>query len=297
MNDSGMAAARALEVIAPGPLATVQDLGRRGHAAMGVGAAGAADPDALRLANRALGNPEDAAVIEVTLGGLAVRCHGGIFATVTGAPAPIAVAGRAEAPYTVFYAPDGVELRLAAPPVGMRSYLGVRGGVTVPPVLGSRSTDTLAALGPDPLSPGTVLAVGPPPAAPPLVDVLPVAGPAAGDVWLRVLPGPRDDWFTDEAHRTLLSRPYEVSSEIDRVGMRLAGPRLARARAGELPSEGMVTGALQVPPSGLPVLFLADHPLTGGYPVIAVVAAADVGRAAQARPGQRLRFTTRLLQR
>ncbi|MQA96419.1 MAG: 5-oxoprolinase/urea amidolyase family protein [Streptosporangiales bacterium] len=281
---------RALEVVTPGFLSTVQDLGRPGRAALGVGAAGAADRDALKLANRALGNPEGAAAIEATLGGLVVRARGGMFAAVTGAPVTLTVNGRGEGPYGVFYLPDGAELRMGPPPAGLRSYLAVRGGLTVDEVLGSRSTDTFAALGPPALGPGAVLPVGPPPADPPLLDALPVAPPAIGDVELRVVLGPRDDWFTAEALHTFLTEPYEVTSELDRVGIRLAGTPLTRTRDGELPSEGMVTGALQVPPSGLPVLFLADHPLTGGYPVIAVVAAADIGRAAQVRPGQRLRF-------
>ncbi|MFG2002864.1 biotin-dependent carboxyltransferase family protein [Spirillospora sp. NPDC048911] len=281
-----------LEIISPGPLSTVQDLGRPGHAALGVGAAGAADPAALRLANRALGNPEGAAAIEVTLGGLTLRSHKAVYAIVTGAPAPITVNGRSEAPYAPFLIPADAELRLATPPTGLRSYLAIRGGLDITPTLGSRSTDTFAKLGPAALTAGTLLPIGPHPIAPIGVDVLPVAPPPSGDVHLRVLPGPRADWFTEDARRTLLTSPYEVTSEIDRVGMRLTGPPLTRARHDELPSEGMITGALQVPSSGAPVLFLADHPLTGGYPVIAVVATPDIGRAAQTRPGQRLRFHT-----
>ncbi|MBE1537735.1 5-oxoprolinase subunit C family protein [Actinomadura algeriensis] len=281
---------RLLDVLATGPLATVQDLGRFGHAALGVGTSGAADPASLRLANRALGNPEGAAAIEVTLGGLRIRGRGGVFAIVTGAPAPLVLDGRPAPPNTVLHVPDGAELRLGTPPAGLRSYLAVRGGVAVPPVLGSRSTDTLSGLGPPPLEPGAVLPVGPPPDAPPLLDVLPVAPPPAGTVELRAVPGPRDDRLVPGALAALFGGTFEVTSETDRVGMRLAGPRLNHADRGELPSEGTVTGALQVPPSGNPVLFLADRPVTGGYPVIAVVATADVGRAAQARPGQRLRF-------
>lgn len=278
-----------LEVIVPDPFSTIQDLGRPGHAALGVGASGAADPAALRLANRALGNPEESAALEVVLGGLTLHSHIAVYAVVTGAPAPVTVNGRAEPPYAPFFIPKGAIVRLATPPTGLRSYLAVRGGIETPPVLGSRSTDTLAKLG-TPLTPGMILPVGPPPATPLSIDVLPVLPPPAGDLHLRVLPGPRADWFTEDALRTLLSEPYEVTTQIDRVGMRLTGPLLARARTGELPSEGMVTGALQVPPSGTPVLFLADHPLTGGYPVVAVVETPDIGRAAQARPGQILRF-------
>ncbi|MDL4816116.1 5-oxoprolinase subunit C family protein [Actinomadura opuntiae] len=281
---------RGLDVLQSGLLATVQDLGRPGHAALGVGVAGAADPDSFRLANRAVGNPESAAAIEVTFGGLRVRSRGGVFAALTGAPAPLTVDGRAVAPYSVFHVPDGAELRMGTPAAGLRSYLAVRGGIAVPPVLGSRSTDTLSGLGPPPLKAGDVLPVGPPPRANPLLDVLPVAPPPASGIELRAIPGPRADWLVPGALDALFGAPYEVTSEIDRVGMRLDGPRLEHAGRGELPSEGTVTGAVQVPPSGLPVLFLADHPVTGGYPVIAVVVSADIGRAAQARPGQRLRF-------
>lgn len=281
---------RGLDVLRTGPLATVQDLGRPGLAALGVGVSGAADPVSLRLANRAVGNPVGAAALEVTLGGLRVRCRGGLFAAVTGAPVPLLVGGRPEASHAVFHIPDGAELRMGTPPAGLRSYLAVRGGIAVPPVLGSRATDTLAGLGPAPLAPGDVLPVGPPPREAPLLDVLPVRPPPAGDIELRAVPGPRADWFAPGALDALFTGPYTVTSDIDRVGMRLDGPELARGRPGELPSEGTVAGALQVPPAGQPVLFLADHPLTGGYPVIAVVASADIGRAAQARPGQRLRF-------
>lgn len=281
---------RALDVLATGPLATVQDLGRPGLAALGVGQSGAADAAALRLANRLVGNPDGDAGLEVTFGGLEVRAHGGLHVALAGAPCPMTVDGRQVAPYAPVWLPDGATLRLGAPPCGLRGYLAVRGGVDVPPVLGSRSTDTLAGLGPAPLAAGDRVPVGAPSAAMPGVDLAPVRRPDDGEVRLRVVLGPRAEWFTDAGRATLLASPYEVTAESDRVGMRLAGPELERARDDELPSEGMVAGALQVPPSGRPTLFLADHPVTGGYPVVATVVAADVGRAAQARPGQRLRF-------
>lgn len=281
---------RALDVLATGPLTTVQDLGRPGLAALGVGQSGAADTAALRLANRLVGNPEDRAGLEITFGGLEVRARGGLYVALAGAPCPMTVDGRQVAPYAPEWLPDGATLRLAAPACGLRSYLAVRGGIDVPPVLGSRATDTLAGLGPSPLAPGDQVPVGVPAASMPGVDLATVRRPEHGEVRLRVVLGPRDDWFTPAALHALLAEPYEVTAESNRVGMRLAGPALERSREGELPSEGMVCGALQVPPSGQPTLFLADHPVTGGYPVIATVVAGDIGLAAQARPGQLLRF-------
>lgn len=281
-----------LRVLATGPLATVQDLGRTGMGDIGVGVSGAADRGALRLANRLVGNPEEAAGIESTLGGLALCARRGITVAVTGADCPVAVDGREAAVNTVLRVPAGSELTTGTPESGSRAYLAVRGGVDVEPVLGSRSTDTLSGLGPDPLRTGDLLPVGAPTEDFPVVDAAPVPGPQAGDLVLTVVPGPRADWFTEDALSTLLGGTYRVTPRSDRVGMRLDGPLLERARAGELPSEGMVPGALQVPPAGEPTLFLADHPVTGGYPVIAVVRSADVDRAAQARPGQRLRFRT-----
>jgi len=157
-------------------------------------------------------------------------------------------------------------------------------------VLGSRSTDTLSGLGPEPLRTGTRLPIGQPQAPLPAVDLAPVAALPAEPA-LRVIPGPRDDWFTQEALSVLCAQPYQVGSDSNRVGVRLSAPQpLARKVSGELPPEPMVLGALQVPPSGQPILFLADHPVTGGYPVIAVVTAADLHHAAQVRAGQRVRF-------
>jgi allophanate hydrolase subunit 2 len=159
----------------------------------------------------------------------------------------------------------------------------------VDPVLGSRSTDLLSGLGPAPLTNGSVLPLGSPSGLHTRVDVAPQPAPPA-ELVLRVTPGPRHGWFTPEAVRTLTSRPYRVSPMSNRIGLRTEGPALERARSGELPSEGMVLGAVQVPPDGRPVVFLADHPTTGGYPVIAVVRASDLPAAAQAVPGTPVRF-------
>ncbi|WP_199433966.1 biotin-dependent carboxyltransferase family protein [Qaidamihabitans albus] len=282
-----------LEVLEAGPLSTVQDLGRSGFAGIGVGMSGAADRSSLRLANRLAGNDEAAAAVEVTLGGFAARALRPLTVVVTGAPCPVTVGGRGAAPNALVHVPAGAVLRLGTPERGLRSYVAVRGGVTVAPVLGSRATDLLSGLGPEPLCPGTVLPVGPVPARWPSVGFAPVAPLAADELVLTVVPGPRHDWFTERALGTLLAEPYTVTSESNRIGIRLDGPALDRRRDDELPSEGMVAGALQVPPASRPTLFLADHPVTGGYPVIAVVVAADVDKAAQARPGLRLRFTAR----
>ncbi len=280
----------ALEVLRTGPLTTVQDAGRPGRAALGVSPSGAVDREAYGLANRLVGNREGAAVLELTLGALELRARGRLTIAVTGAMAPVTVAGQAVDTHVALDVPDGATVTFGPPRTGLRSYVAARGGVATEPVLGSRSTDVLAGLG-RPLEDGDVLPVGTTTGGPvPAVDVAPVRALPEGDLELRVLVGPRDDWFTDEALRLLREEPFAVASDSNRVGMRLDGPTLDRSRADELPSEGTVAGAVQVPPSGQPVLFLADHPVTGGYPVIAVVLAADLPLAGQARPGQRLRF-------
>ncbi|WP_138759787.1 biotin-dependent carboxyltransferase family protein [Modestobacter altitudinis] len=275
---------KTLTVLATGPLTTVQDEGRPGQAALGIGRSGVCDRASAALANRLVGNPPDAAVLEVTFGGLAVRAGSDLLVVTTGARCP----GAPHAAPTLLRA--GAELRLGAPAGGLRSYLAVRGGIAVPPVLGSRATDVLAGLGPPVVAPGDVLPVGPPTSPPAGVDLAPVADPPAGAVTVAVLPGPRADWFGAAGWSGLVGRPWTVSSDSNRVGVRLDGVPLDRVRAGELPSEGMVRGALQVPPAGTPVLFLADHPVTGGYPVIGYVVDADVDRCAQLRPGQTLRL-------
>jgi KipI family sensor histidine kinase inhibitor len=366
----------AIEVIKPGPLATVQDLGRPGYGHLGVPRSGAADVASLRLANRLVGNPDGAAGIEFTLGRAALRFPAGARVAVTGAPVPLTVEPRTQEvaedgpgstesdppgdtargvtgkaatnlpgdtargvtggaaagvmPHgSTFEVPAGSVLRVGAPPAGVRSYLAVRGGVGVPLVLGSRSADLRSGLGPAALRPGDVLPVGAPgpvsqlaaeapgpaspmaaeapgpaspmaaeapgPASPMAAEatgVQPTAMPVAGETAvLHVVPGPREDWFAPDALRELCAGTYVVTPASDRTGLRLDGPALPFAGRGELLSEGVVTGALQVPHGGRPILLLADHPVTGGYPVIATVVSADIGLAAQLRPGSKLRFT------
>lgn len=276
-----------LHVLATGPLTLVQDRGRSGLAHLGVPRAGALDLPAAALANRLVGNDADAAVLEVVLGGLELRAEVACWVAVTGAPAPLEVAGVARGHGRAERLPAGATLRLGRPRTGVRTYLAVAGGIAVDPVLGSRSTDTLAWLGPPAVRPGVRLPLGRPHAVPRPLDMPPAHRPGP----LRVTPGPRADWFASDALDVLCGSTYVVEADSNRVGLRLDGPAPARVRAGELPSEGMVLGAVQVPPSGRPVVFLADHPPTGGYPVLAVVHPDDLWRCAQLRPGERVRFS------
>jgi biotin-dependent carboxylase-like uncharacterized protein len=280
---------RALVVVRAGALTTVQDRGRPGHAHLGVPRSGALDGPAAALVNRLVGNPPETAVLETTLNGCAVRPRSTVTAAVGGAPCPVTVDGRPVAWGTPVRIPAGSVLDIGSAVSGVRSYLAVAGGIAVDPVLGSRSTDLLSGLGPPPLTDGTVLPLGQPLTPHARVDAVPHPAPPA-ELILHVTLGPRDDWFTQDAIRTFTSRPYRVSTSSNRIGLRTEGPALERALPGELPSEGMVLGAVQVPPDGHPVIFLADHPTTGGYPVIAVVRPTDLPPAAQAAPGTQVRF-------
>jgi biotin-dependent carboxylase-like uncharacterized protein len=281
--------ARYVEVVRAGALTTVQDLGRRGYAHLGVGRAGALDQPAHRLANRLVGNPEHAASLETTVNGCAVRAGCPLVAAVTGAPCPVRVDGRPVAWGAPVRVPAGAVLELGRVTAGLRSYLAFAGGVRAAPVLGSRSADLLSGLGPGPLRDGERLPVGAPYGPSAAVDAAPCPGPPT-ELVVPLVPGPRADWFAPHALRILAAGGYTVSPASNRIGLRTEGPALPRARDGELPSEGMVLGAVQVPPDGRPVIFLADHPTTGGYPVIGVVPQDCLAPAAQAAPGTPVRF-------
>ncbi|MEV4821730.1 biotin-dependent carboxyltransferase family protein [Micromonospora sp. NPDC049274] len=276
-----------IEVLRAGALTTVQDLGRPGWAHLGVPRSGALDPTALRLANRLVGNPEQAAGLEITLTGCTLRLTHAATVAITGAEVAVRAGDRPGDTGRPLTVPAGTVLRVGPARRGVRSWLAVAGGIDVPPVLGSRATDTLAGLGPPVLRDGDRLPLGVPVAEPAPVDVT-VGPPPAPELHLSVRLGPRDDWFTPSALDLLFGTPYTVSPVSNRVGARLAGAALPRAVAGELPSEGIVLGAVQVPADGQPLIFLADHPTTGGYPVMGVVT--DVTPLAQARPGTTVRF-------
>ena len=298
---------RALHIESPGLQALVQDLGRPGLGDLGVAESGAADQASALQANRLVGNDPGDAVIEALWGGLDVRAEGDLVVAVAGAHVPLEVrdaAGEAVGhphPCRPFPLLDGERLVLGAPSAGLRAYVAARGGMAVAPVLGSRSTDTMSGIGPALLAAGARLPVGEGQRFHAVVPEEPPAVVLQGEPVLRVIQGPRDDWFTADALGVLTGQSWEAQGSSDRVGVRLrpagasdgqAQPRrvIERSREGELRSEGMVAGALQVPPSGEPVLFLADHPVTGGYPVIAVVVPEDLPLAAQLVPGQRVRF-------
>ncbi|WP_278313602.1 5-oxoprolinase subunit C family protein [Lolliginicoccus levis] len=281
----------ALEVTATGPLALLQDEGRPGYSAQGVTWSGAADLGAYRAANRLVGNQPGMACIEITLGGFEARALRTVCCAITGAAAGSRINGRAHAAHHLLWLEPGDHLEVEAPESGCRSYLAARGGFRGARVLGSRSTDTLSGLGPPPLAAGDLLELGDGSASWPAATLLPplIVPPRAGPVHLPVLRGPRDDWFTPEAWAVLCGSMFEVTAEASRAGVRLECPEpLERARENELPSEGMMPGAIQVPPSGQPVVFLRDHPVTGGYPVIGVVL--DVDAVGQLRPGDQVRF-------
>jgi biotin-dependent carboxylase-like uncharacterized protein len=275
-----------LTVEQAGALATVQDRGRAGLAHLGVPRAGPLDRPAAELANRLVGNGPDAAVLEVTWGGLELTSDTGTWVAVTGAEGPLTVDGAERGHGRAEWMPAGGRLRLGTPVRGVRSYVAVAGGIDVAPVLGSRATDTLAWVGPPRVEDGTRLPVGAPEGPPAATDTPRprLRGP------LRVTPGPRADWFAGDALDRLCTAPYAVTEDSNRVGLRLDGDPPPRVRDEELPSEGMVLGAVQVPPDGRPVVLLADHPPTGGYPVLAVVDPDDLWLCGQLRPGEELRF-------
>jgi biotin-dependent carboxylase-like uncharacterized protein len=277
---------RYLEVLAPGLLATIQDRGRPGRGELAVSPSGAADRGAAALANRLVGNRAGAAGIEATLGGLVARAGADLVVAVAGAPVGVEVDDRPMGMHATLHVPAGAVIALGTPERGLRSYLAVRGGIDVAPVLGSRSFDVLSAIGPPPLRAGDRLPVGRPRGQLPAIDVAPVPAFVAGDVVVTCTPGPRADWLTPGASAALTATRWQVASESNRIAVRLDGPPLARRDDRELASEGLVRGAIQVPASGRPLIFLADHPTTGGYPVVAVVDDAASDAVAQLRPGQ-----------
>lgn len=279
-----------LEILRTGPLAIVQDLGRVGLAHLGVTRSGAADRRSHTLANRLVANPDDRATIEVTMGGFAARVRGGdVDIAVTGADTHAIAGSTMFGANSIQHVRDGEVISLGVPESGLRTYLAIRGGIDVLPVLGSRSYDVLSGIGPLPLQPADVLPIGEHTEDYPELEQAPVAAISNQLVDLLVVPGPRDDWLANAD--ALVHTVWMASDRSDRVGMRLQGRPLAhRDKGRQLPSEGTTRGAIQVPPNGLPVILGPDHPITGGYPVVGVIADRDIDTIAQVRPGQPVRL-------
>jgi antagonist of KipI len=296
----------ALVVIRPGMLTTVQDRGRWGYQSRGVPVAGPMDPVSHRLANALVGNDASAAMLEVTLLGPELEFEDERVVAVAGAVFSLTIDGRTislSPPASPFLVPMGARLRFGARLRGARAYLAIAGGIDVLPVLGSRATHVISAMGGfegRAARPGDRLPLGPASDAqrtvrPPGVPIVTLpdsgAGAIASEATVRVLPGPQVDRFTSESLHLLQSAPYVIAQNSDRMGFRLEGPVLAHSRGPEIISDATGLGALQVPSSGQPILLMADRQTTGGYPKIATVITADLPVAAQLAPGDSIRFT------
>ncbi|TYR20849.1 carboxyltransferase domain-containing protein [Corynebacterium urealyticum] len=279
-----------------GLLSLVQDRGRPGHGDIGVTRSGALDRASARAANAAVGNHSSAAVIE-NIGGLRITANVDTVLAVTGAEATVEVSTRSGQQATKTLAQPigllaGEELAVRPTGTGARSYVAIRGGLATDTVLDSAASDVLSGMGPAPLADGDLLKAGR--ATRTAVDPT-ILNPAdsTNAATLRCVLGPRDDWFAEQTVQDFLSTTWEVSGQSNRIGLRMTGPEgaeLTREREEELASEGMLPGSIQVPPNGLPVLFLADHPVTGGYPVIATVIPEDMDAAGQLPPGSTVTF-------
>lgn len=275
----------------------MQDEGRFNQSKIGVGSAGALDLASMHLANRIVGNPINTAVIELLNGGLKAKVQAAVILAVTGAISNIRVkfvdGQTADFASCQPIALDvGDEFHIQTPTAGLRNYLSIRGGFALKPVLNSYSFDSLAVLGPAPLKVGNVLYQGNATTSNISHETAPTHLPIAGEtVELDIVMGPRTDWFEPNSVDRLCQQLWLVTNESNRVGLRLAGVMpLVRCISHELESEATAIGALQIPPSGQPVLFMNDHPLTGGYPVIASVAKHHWDLLAQIPVGCQIKF-------
>lgn len=282
-----------LEVLSPGAFASVQDLGRRGYRRMGVPWAGALDLGLMRLANALAGNAPGQPVIECFDGGQQFSARGGALRVAVAGDVAVELHSAGERrvfpAWRSFTLADGEQLRLGRMPRGRIAIVALA-GLALPLVLGSAATYARAGLGG---LDGRVLTAGarlPAVAAPDLPEQMLAQQPAGSGGPIRVITGPQADHFSDQALATLFSAEYRVSTDADRMGVRLEGPALTHRGAPEIVSDATVPGSIQVPGNGQPIVLLADAQTAGGYPKIATVVSADLGRMAAARPGQMLRF-------
>jgi biotin-dependent carboxylase-like uncharacterized protein len=302
-----MGAARDIEVLAPGLLTTVQDGGRMGHAALGVGCAGAMDTVALRLANILVGNVHNAAALEITLRGPRLRIHKDVLIAITGAECEVRCEGVDVPAWRPIALRAGAELSFGGMRRGARSYLAAAGGIDLEALLGSRSSDVNSALGHAPLAAGDALAIGAHDATRTRAlhhALRPASAALAAATWqldpkpwldagsqpLRIIPGSHFPQLDNAAQHALGTQSFRIDPASNRVGYRLDGPLLALREPLELISEGVVPGTIQLPPGGAPIVLMAEAPTTGGYPRIAHVIGVDLPRLAQRRPGDSVRF-------
>ncbi len=283
-----------IHVIEAGLFTTVQDLGREGFGPLGVSASGAADAISLRLGNRLVGNAEGAAALEMTLIGGAFEFREGAVVSLTGSDFGATLDGVGAAPWTALQVPRGTTLRVGPTRSGARCYLCVRGGIVVTPFLGSASTHVMTGLGGHEgraLRKGDVLDVDTATAAFRKRTVAPrvraLVSPRAA---FRVTAGEQSDWFSDTARRAFIDGAYRVSEHSNRMGIRLEGATLGEPTGGQMVTEGVSLGAVQVPPAGSPIILFVEQQTTGGYPKIANVISADLSRLGQLRPRDDVRF-------
>jgi len=283
-----------VRVIKPGMLTTIQDAGRWGYQSRGVPVAGPMDPCSFRMANALVGNSRTAAALEVTLLGPEFEFTGERIIAITGAEFDVTLDGKAvplNAPFVV--SPES-HLRFGTRHRGARAYVAIAGGVATEPILGSRSTHVISAMGGldgRPLRAGDMIPLGPtrvehvtPHAATPVIEL------PERHATIRVLPGPQAEYFAADALGVLQSTTYTIAPQSDRMRFRLEGPRLAHARGADIISDATPLGVLQVPASGQPILLMADRQSTGGYPKIATVISADIPLAGQLGPGDTISF-------
>lgn len=281
-----------IQVQSPGMFTTVQDLGRYGYGPLGVSPSGAADPIALRVGNLLVGNTESAAALEMTLlGGTFVFPDGGVIA-LAGSDFGAMIDTTPFAPWTACEVHEGSTLRLGATRSGARCYLCVRGGIAVKPLLGSASTHILTGLGGfegRTLKKGDVLRIGEACGKPRTIEPLELAKLAPRKL-LRATDGPQTDWFAHESLDLFYSVVYKVTEESNRMGLRLDGPALETPQSGQMISEGVSLGAIQVPAGGRPIVLFVEQQTTGGYPKIANIISADLASVGQLRPRDEIRF-------
>lgn len=283
----------AITILEPGPLTTVQDTGRYGFQDRGVPVSGAMDLQAVRVGNRLVGNPEDAAVLEITLGGFCARFEHPMTIAVTGADLGATVDGQPLDGWTARQVGPGNVLRLAGPRLGCRAYLCVTGGIAVPAVMGSRSTYLRGGFGGlegRAIKAGDALAVGPA-FATPIAACPPALIPAyTANPVLRAVSGPQQEAFTEEAIAAFYEGTYTLTGRSDRMGAILEGPVIAHRAGPDIVSDGTVFGSIQVPGTGQPIILMADRQTAGGYAKIATVIGVDLPLVAQLMPGDTVRF-------